>query len=120
MPLVECEHLADRRLFSRRGLVISLSILALAVSLARRSIHVSFHLKTTAHSVSAYAKVQHRDKDAPEWVPPAASRCLLWVTEFSTGSEPSEEAHFHDSALTQPLDYFTYCEVFSIGAHRYA
>ena len=105
MPLVECEHVADRRLFSRRGLVISLSIITLAVSLAARGIHVSFHLKATAQSVSAYAKVQHRDKDASEWVPPAASLCLLWVTEVSSSSEPTEAAHFrlhYDSLYNRP------------------
>ena len=105
MPRVASERVVSRRLLSWRGLVISLSVVALALSLATRVIHISFDLNPTAHSDSARTKVQHRDADNCEWTSPVADVSVLWVTEFSIDSEPAEEVHFrlhYDSLYNRP------------------
>ena len=86
--------MSDRRLRSPRGLVIALAIIGLTISLAGRVPHVRFDVTTAVHSNSTYTKVQHRDKDAFEWVSPVASICLLWVSEYSVTSEPAENPAF--------------------------
>ena len=76
--------------FSLRGIVICVAILTLTVSLANRTGHAVFCNKPTAHTASSSAKIQHRDKDASEWVAPVATFVLLHATEtFIT--QPSSE-----------------------------
>lgn len=105
MPLVGTEQMADRRLCSRRGLVIALAIVGLTLSLASRVAHVSFDLNPTVHSDSSYNKVQHRDKDSFQWVSPVASVCLLWVSEYKPSSAPNERIPFrlqYDNLYNRP------------------
>jgi hypothetical protein len=84
MPLVGHGQVAERRLFSRRGVVVLLAILALTVSLANRVPHTgSFDKTPAAHSSSSTAKIQHRDQDASRWVAPAPTFALLWTSEPS-------------------------------------
>jgi hypothetical protein len=90
VPLVGAEQVAEKRFFSLRGFVVCLAILTLTISLASRGICGGFYSKTTAHSASASAKVQHRDKDASEFVPPAPTLSLLCVTEPSKAPAQTE------------------------------
>jgi|SRR5579863_181059 len=84
MPLVGYEQLAERRLLSRRGVVVLFAAVALTVSLASRIPHLaSFDKAPAAHSSSSAAKIQHRDRDASRWTAPAATFTLLWTSEFS-------------------------------------
>jgi hypothetical protein len=90
VPLVGAEKVPERSVFSRRGLVISLAILALTVSLASRVSHAVVYRTTSAHSASVDAKIQHRDKDASEWTPPDVILSLLWVAEATPAPEEIE------------------------------
>jgi len=95
----------ERRLFSRRGFVALFAILALTVSLAGRVFHGGIYRATSVHSAQGYAKVQHRDTDASQWVPPTATCALLWITELSTNFEPIGQKHFqlhYDSLYNRP------------------
>lgn len=97
--------MSPRPLFSRHTLIIGLAILGLTISLANRVVHVSLDVKPAAHADSDYSKVQHRDKDAFEWVAPVASMCFLWVTEYSPSSEPIEKTSFrlqYDKLYNRP------------------
>ena len=96
VPLVGAEQVAKKRLFSLRGLVVLLAILALTISLASRVVHVSFSHGTTIHSPSAQSKIQHRDKDASEFVSPIATFSLLCV------AEPSDKPAAIESKCVQP------------------
>jgi len=64
-------------------LVVTLSILALTISLANRTFEGSFDTSPTAHSASSKAKIQHRDKDATKWVAPIAVFAWLRRTRIS-------------------------------------
>lgn len=90
VPLVGAEQVAEKRFFSQRGFVVSLTILAITLSLASRTVHEGFYGKPTAHSASAISKIQHRDKDACEWVTPVAAFSLLSVAEPSIARASTE------------------------------
>ena len=90
MPLVGYEGPAQQRLLSRRGLIISLAILALTVSLASRVSTASFIKASTAQCGSSAAKIQHLDKDAAQWVAPTATFTLLWASEPSVAVDGNE------------------------------
>jgi len=94
VPLVGADKVPQRSVFSWRGLVISLAILALTVSLASRVSHAVVYRATSAHSASVDAKIQHRDKDASEWTPPDVVLSLLWVAEASPAPEEIERVYF--------------------------
>jgi hypothetical protein len=57
-------------------------------------VHISFDQQPNVHSESSHTKVQHRDKDASEWVPPAASLSLLWATRSVECPAPTDKIHF--------------------------
>lgn len=80
-------------LISRRGFVVALVAIALTTSLATRVFHGSFGSKVEVSSTSVYQKVQHRDKDAAEWVPASTELCLLWLTEVSLCAEQDDSVH---------------------------
>jgi hypothetical protein len=91
MPLVEYEHMAERRLLSRRGLVIFIAIVALTCSVARRVADVSLLFKApTAVLSSSTAKIQHLDQDAAQWVAPEATFTLLRATQSSVIRDADE------------------------------
>ena len=95
----------ERRFFSLRGFVALLAIVALTVTLAGRVFHADIYNTSSAHSASAYEKVQHRDVDASRWAPPEATYALLWATERSPDIEPTEQVYFHphyDSLYNRP------------------
>jgi len=94
LPLVGAEKVPERSVFTRRGLVISLAILALTVALASRVSHAVVYRTPSAHSASVDAKIQHRDKDASEWAPPDITLTLLWVAEASRVPEEIERVYF--------------------------
>jgi hypothetical protein len=105
LPLVGAEQVAERRLFSRRGLVALCAVVALTVSLAGRVFHSVIYSTASIHSAQGYEKVQHRDTDASQWVPPTATCALLWITEPSTNFEPIGQKHFrlhYDSLYNRP------------------
>jgi len=105
VPLVGAEQVTERRLFSRRGLVAVFAILALTVSLAGRVFNGSFYPATSIHYAQGYEKVQHRDIDSFQWVPPTATCALLWITESSANFEPIGQKHFqlhYDSLYNRP------------------
>jgi hypothetical protein len=81
MGLVRSGQVAERRVLSRRGLVVMLAICALTVSLASRVSHATFFKTPVAQSSSSTAKIQHLDQDASQWEAPPATFTLLWVTE---------------------------------------
>jgi hypothetical protein len=104
MPLVGCERVADRCLFTWRGLLVAFAIVGLTVSLAARGFQVRVDVRPTVHS-SAYDKVQHRDKDAIEWASPVANLCLLWITESSRTAEVARKIYFrvqYDTLYNRP------------------
>jgi hypothetical protein len=90
MPLVGYEEPAPQRLLSRRGVVILLAISALTISLASRVSTATYVKASTAQSSSSTAKIQHLDKDAAQWVAPAATFALLWATEPSVAVDRNE------------------------------
>jgi hypothetical protein len=105
MTLVGSEQLAERRLFSRRGVVICCAVLALIISLANRTVHGTFHLKPTVHSVSVNAKIQKQDKDAAEWAPEPATVSLLWISEQTVCHPSAGTKHLqphYDSLYNRP------------------
>ena len=89
MPLLGDSQVAERRVFSWRKLVICLACLALVVSLASRTIHISALDNPTAQSDSPKAKIQHLNKDAAQWTAPVASFLLFWlaVTSIQAASD---------------------------------
>jgi hypothetical protein len=89
MPLLGNSPVARRRVMSWRGLVISLACLALIVSLASRTIHLSAVDDPAVQSDSPRAKIQHLVKDAVQWTAPVASFLLFWVVvvSFRTASD---------------------------------
>lgn len=62
----------EKRFRGIRVVLVSLTILALTISLANRTFEGSFDTHPTLHSASSKAKIQHRDKDAAKWVAPVA------------------------------------------------
>jgi hypothetical protein len=83
MPLVGYEQLARPRFCNRRGAVVLIAIVALTISLANRVPFAALLKAPTVHSASSSAKIQHRDKDAAQWVTPSATFTLLWTAEAS-------------------------------------
>jgi len=81
------------RLLSGRGIAVALVIFALTASLATRVFHDTYSTTSQVQSTSSYQKVQHRDKDASEWVPPASELSILWVEEASVAPEPRNELY---------------------------
>lgn len=97
--------MTERRLFSRRGLLVFVAVLGLTVSLAARLFSGEIYSSTSIHSGSTCAKVQHRDSDASRWVPPIAVYVLLWTSQRSTDIQTSEQIQFHphyDSLYNRP------------------
>lgn len=97
--------MTQRRLFSRRGALAVLAILALTVSLAGRVFGGSVYSSTSIHSGCSCVKMQHRDSDAARWAPPVATYALLWSSERSGSIEPAEQVQFHphyDSLYNRP------------------
>jgi hypothetical protein len=104
MSLVGTEQLADHFL-SRRELVIALAIFALVTSLMARVPSVTFSAHPCVHANSSLGKIQHRDKDASQWVPPDLGASLVWLIEPSVCSEPSGRPAvrlYYDSLLNRP------------------
>ena len=75
--------MAKKRFFSLRGSIVSLTILALTVSLANRTVRLHFSDTPTVHSSSPDAKIQHRDKDHAGWIAPIAKLVVSFVIEPS-------------------------------------
>jgi hypothetical protein len=103
MQLLGNSQVAERRLFSRRGLLICLACVALVVSLASRIIQLSVAENPTAQADSPKAKIQHLNKDAAQWSAPVASFLLFWLAVTSV--EPVSE---HKSLLSLHLDNCLY------------
>jgi hypothetical protein len=105
VPLVGAEEVAERRILSRRGMVIALVAFALTASLAERVFYGHLCEKAAVHSSSLSKKVQHRDKDASQCIPPVAQFSLLWTAEPSAPSEATEQFHVrlhYDSLYNRP------------------
>jgi hypothetical protein len=85
MGPVSHERLSENPRQLWRCLVVSLSILALTVSLANRTadFHLSAHTSVESHSQKA--KIQHRDRDAFVWAPALANSTPFYL---SVTSEP--------------------------------
>ena len=90
VPLVEAEQVARKRFFSLRGLAVCLAILALTVSLANRTVHFLSYDRSTVHSTSPDAKIQHRDKDHSNWISPIVNFVVRCVSEPSLKPVSSE------------------------------
>jgi hypothetical protein len=95
VPLLGADHVMERRLLSRRGLLVLVAVLGLTVSLAGRVFNGAIYNSTSIHSGSTCAKVQHRDSDAARWVPPTAVYVLLWASERADRIQPAEQIQFH-------------------------
>ena len=80
----------ERRVFGLRGMVVAIAIATLTVSLAGRTFHGNFHPKVSVHGATLGAKIQHRDKNASEWVPPAPLLAQLPISEPSLARSPQE------------------------------
>jgi hypothetical protein len=90
MPLVGENQLAERPLLSWRGVLILVAAFAITLSLANRVFEGQIFNTPTAHSGLAHAKIQHRDTDAAQWVPPVATFTILWSSESSSAVEISD------------------------------
>ena len=105
MPLLGAEQVPKVRLLSGRGIAVALVVFALSASLATRVFHNAFSTTSQVQSSSSYQKIQHRDKDAAEWVPPAAELSILWVKETfvvpDLGEEPHVRVHY-ESLYNRP------------------
>lgn len=97
--------MSKARLLSGHGIAIALVAFALTASLATRVFHGSHSAVHQVQSSSSYQKIQHRDKDASEWVPPTAELCLLWVEQASVAphhdDEPQVDVHY-ESLYNRP------------------
>jgi hypothetical protein len=76
MALVGAEQVAERRISSRRGMVIALVVFARTVTLADRVFCGQLCEKAAVHSSSLSKKVQHRDTDASQCIPPTVFATL--------------------------------------------
>jgi hypothetical protein len=90
LSCVPTEKTPTKRLLSFRGLLASLAIISLTITLASRTFHVSSFNQLTVKSASTLGKVQHRDKDASEWAPPLAFLVMSWVPEAAFVQQPRE------------------------------
>jgi hypothetical protein len=95
VPLLGADRVTERRLLSRRGLLVLIAVLGLAVSLAGRVFAGEIYSSASIHSGSTCAKVQHRDSDAARWVPPTAVYVLLWASQRSFRIGPADQIQFH-------------------------
>lgn len=95
MLLLGADHVTERRLLSRRGLLVLVAVIGLTVSLAGRVFNGAIYNSTSVHSGSTCAKVQHRDSDATRWVPPTTVYVLLWSSERADRIQPAEQIQFH-------------------------
>jgi hypothetical protein len=96
---------SERRILSRRGLVIACVVFALTASLADRVFYDKLYEKAAVQSSSLRTKVQHRDQDASQCAPPVAQFSLLWTAEPSAPSEATEQFHVrlhYDSLYNRP------------------
>lgn len=99
------ERVPKVRLLSGRGIAVALVVFALTASLAARVFHDSYNTTSQVQSSSSYQKVQHRDKDASEWVPPTSELSILWVEEASLVPETRDELHLrvhYESLYNRP------------------
>jgi len=104
-PLVGAEQVAKKGVFSLRGLIVSFAILALTVSLANRTVHLSFSDTPRVHSSSPDAKIQHCDKDHSGWISPIAKFVVSFVIEPSLTPSPTNRvvvALNYDSLYNRP------------------
>jgi hypothetical protein len=85
------QKMPGRRVFGLRGMVVVVAIAALTVSLASRTFPGNFHPKVSVHGATSGAKIQHRDKNASEWVPPTPLFTQLPVSEPSLARPPQEK-----------------------------
>lgn len=86
-------------------MAVALVVFALTASLPTSVFHSSFTSGAQVRSSSSYQKIQHRDEDASEWVPPVAELSLLWVEQASVtpdyDQEPQVEVHY-ESLYNRP------------------
>ena len=104
-PLVGAKHVAKRRLSSLRGVIVSFAILALTVSLANRTVHLSFSDTPGVYSSSPDARIQHCDKDHSGWFSPIAKFVVSFVIEPSLNPSPTNRvvvALNYDSLYNRP------------------
>lgn len=83
------------RLLSGRGIAVALVVFALTASLAARVFQGGYSDTSQVQSSSSSQKIQHRDKDASEWVPSVAALSILWVEQASVVPDSGEEPHVH-------------------------
>lgn len=62
----------------RRAIVVWVAMLALAVTLALRTVHLPSGDAATFQSNAQSAKIQHRNNDAVRWVPVIPTVLLAW------------------------------------------
>jgi hypothetical protein len=105
MPLVGENQLAERRLLSWRGVLILVAAFAITLSLANRVFEGQIFNTPTVFSGLAHAKIQHRDNDSANWVPPTAAFTILWTSESSAAveiSDPLYERPHYESLHNRP------------------
>jgi hypothetical protein len=105
MPLVGEDQLAERRLLSWPGVLILVAAFAITLSLANRVFEGQIFNAPTAHSGVGHAKVQHRDNDSVNWVPPTATFTIFWSSESSAVveiSDPLYERPHYESLHNRP------------------
>jgi hypothetical protein len=93
VPLLGAERVPKVCLLSSRGIAVALVVFALIASLPTRVLNSSFTAGPHVQSSSSHQKIQHRDKDAFEWVPPVSELSILWVEEASVPPEFHDELH---------------------------
>jgi hypothetical protein len=74
-------------------MVIACVVFALTASLAERVFYDKLYEKSAAQSSSFRTKVQHRDQDASQCIPPIAQFSLLLTAEPSAPSVATEQFH---------------------------
>src|SRR5690349_3543254 len=93
VPLLGAERVRKVCLFRSRAIAVAFVVFALTASLATRVFQGSYSATPQAQSSSSCQKIQHRDKDASEWVPPVSELSFLWVEEVSATPEFQEDLH---------------------------
>ncbi len=67
----------ERRVFAGRRLVVWMAMIAVAVTLAGRTIHLPQTDVTSVQANAVSAKVQHRSMDGVRWSPPVQAVFVL-------------------------------------------
>ena len=106
MPLLGYSQVAERRIFSRRGLLVCFAILSLVLSLASRTIQLNVADTVTTQSDSPKAKIQHLNRDAAEWTSPIAGFLLFWLVvvllETAVKEKPLVPLHIDSCLYNRP------------------